>query len=156
MCTGGGMSTPAIIQGNRRRLLAPEDTILHQLHIWLYHNHRLQLQRHQSLQKTPRLHRHRIPVTAMPKPPTSIPLAPISPAAPLQSQHENRKRVGQKEKQPTILARNLSGDNWLWELSGLLLAVGLVCAIVAILAKYNNNPPPQWKQGITVNLPLGY
>src|SRR5271170_7679052 len=45
------------------------------------------------------------PITTIPKPPTSISQAPSSPAASLQSQHEKRKRVSQKEKQPTILAR---------------------------------------------------
>ena len=47
--------------------------------------------------------------------------------------------------------RQISLSLWLWELSSLLLSISCIVATMAIIARYDNKPVPEWKYGLTIN-----
>ena len=47
--------------------------------------------------------------------------------------------------------KRISLNLWLWELLGLLTSIACVGAILVVLGKYEGQPVPEWRFGLTVN-----
>jgi hypothetical protein len=46
--------------------------------------------------------------------------------------------------------RRFTSDWWSWEISSIALSLGCSVALIVILNKYDSQPVPQWRHGITV------
>jgi hypothetical protein len=58
------------------------------------------------------------------------------------------KKGPHKTKPPPF--RRFTSDWWTWEISSIILSLGCSVALIVILNKYNSQPVPQWRHGITV------
>jgi hypothetical protein len=88
---------------------------------------------------------------------SSIDIGPNPPNTSHQFLLHDLQHKDESSSEPPARARRmetppiLSFSGWLWELMNLALALGSLAAIIAIMARYSDEPTPEWYSGLTLN-----